>query len=99
MDKGEFAQKVIILRGALGLTQEEFAAKMNVSKRSVSAWENGDVVPKKTVRINMAVICGMPVSEFLLEEEKNPVSSAASQTQVTNDEFLLRFLNAREKNQ
>lgn len=69
MHKHEFAEKILMIRGASGLTQEEFARFVGVSKRSISAWENGDVIPKKTVRIKIAVLCGFSVNEFLLEEE------------------------------
>lgn len=96
MLKTEFAQKVILLRGALGLTQEEFAEKIKVSKRSVSAWENGDVVPKKTVRINMAVVCGLSVSELLLDEEMNPDTNSASQTQADENELMKQLKNVIE---
>lgn len=90
MQKNEFPQKVLMLRGALGLTQEDFAAKIKVSKRSVSAWENGGLFPKKTVRINMAVICGFPVTEFLLDEEKIQGSATSS---TDDNDFIERFKN------
>ncbi len=88
MRKEEFAQKVIMLRGSLGLTQEEFATKIRVSKRSVSAWENGDVVPKKTVRISMAVICNLPANEFLLDAEKLQNTDVDTTSQFDESELL-----------
>ena len=91
VNKNEFAQKIIMLRGALGLTQEEFAEKVNVSKRSVSAWENGELIPKKTVRINIAVMHNIDVNEFLLDEEKSQ-SVTTPQSLEQDEKYLLNQL-------
>lgn len=91
MQKSEFPQKVMVLRGALGLTQEAFAKKIDVSKRSVSAWETGELIPKKTVRIKMAVICGLPVSEFLFDDELVQKTTETSQPQTDQYNFLERL--------
>lgn len=37
-----FADKMIELRKQNGWSQEELAAKLNVSRQSVSKWESGD---------------------------------------------------------
>lgn len=98
MNKNEFAQKIIMLRGALGLTQEEFAKEAGVSKRSVSSWENGDVIPKKTVRINLAVTYNLPVNELLLDEEKpqNINIKEFAQSMANEDELLSQLKNVIE---
>ncbi len=35
------SEKILQLRKAKGLTQEELAEKLNVSRQSVSKWESG----------------------------------------------------------
>lgn len=37
----EFSEKLLTLRKAKNLTQEELAEKLNVSRQSVSKWESG----------------------------------------------------------
>ncbi len=37
----EFSEKLLTLRKAKTLTQEELAEKLNVSRQSVSKWESG----------------------------------------------------------
>lgn len=90
MKKEDFAQRIILLRGAMGLTQEAFAEMIGVSKRSISAWENMDSIPKKTVRIKTAVICGLSANELLLDEEMSPNSldTELNQSKPDVDQFL-----------
>lgn len=38
----DFSEKLLTLRKAKNLTQEELAEKLNVSRQSVSKWESGD---------------------------------------------------------
>lgn len=38
----DFSEKLLTLRKARDLTQEELAEKLNVSRQSVSKWESGD---------------------------------------------------------
>lgn len=40
---GELSEKIVAIRRALGLTQEEFADKLEVSQSTVTRWENGSV--------------------------------------------------------
>ena len=42
----EFSEKLLTLRKAKNLTQEELAEKLNVSRQSVSKWESGQAVPE-----------------------------------------------------
>lgn len=41
MDEQDFAKMVKNLRSKLGLTQEQFAAKVGVTFSTVNRWENG----------------------------------------------------------
>ena len=42
----DFSEKLLTLRKAKNLTQEELAEKLNVSRQSVSKWESGQAVPE-----------------------------------------------------
>lgn len=69
MKQEAFANQLLILRSRTGLTQEEFGKRLNTSKRSISAWENGDGFPRKSFRILLATTFGYPPTTFLLDEE------------------------------
>jgi len=42
----DFAEKLLTLRKAKGLTQEQLAEKLEVSRQSVSKWESAQAVPE-----------------------------------------------------
>ena len=43
----EIAQRIIVLRRALGVTQERLASLIGVTFSTVSRWENGHVRPSR----------------------------------------------------
>lgn len=49
-----FEEKLIQLRKANALTQEQLAEKLNVSRQAVSRWESGDSAPDM---YNLSAIC------------------------------------------
>ena len=56
-----------------GLSQEELAAKLGVSRQAVSKWENGTSDPSTSNLCALAKLYGIPVEELLHEtqEEKS----------------------------
>ena len=56
-------------RQALGLTQEQLAEALNVSRQSVSKWETGQSVPDLDKIIRMADLFGVSVDELVREGE------------------------------
>ena len=62
----KFHEILIRERKRLGLSQEELAAKLNVSRQAVSKWETGDSVPdlpkllalSDTLNISLDTLCG-----------------------------------------
>jgi transcriptional regulator with XRE-family HTH domain len=52
------------LRTKLGLTQEQLAEKMNVTRSSIARWENGIDLPKMENLMELAKIFGVSVNEL-----------------------------------
>ena len=48
-----FETRIKSLRTSLGLNQVEFAAKLSVTKQSVSNWENGNILPSVDMLIKI----------------------------------------------
>ncbi len=53
-------------RTEVGLTQVEFAEKMNVTQQCVSKWEQGDCDLKATTLVKIAEVLGCSVEELLV---------------------------------
>ncbi len=51
------ADKIIMLRKKAGMSQEQLAERLGVSRQSVSKWEGSQSMPAATLRIN---VVGLP---------------------------------------
>ena len=63
-----FADKLIRLRKKSGMSQEELAEKMNVSRQSVSKWEGAQSVPDLEKILQLGDLFGV-TTDYLLKDE------------------------------
>ena len=70
------ADKIIKLRKKNGMSQEELAEKINVSRQSVSKWEGAQSIPDLDKIIQMSELFGV-TTDYLL---KNDVLNVPRQT-------------------
>ena len=59
------------LRKEIGITQEEFAEKLDVSSRTISRWETGTNMPDISLLVNIAEIFNVSISEIINGERKS----------------------------
>ena len=57
------------LRKARGITQEELAALLEVSRQTISQIERGDYSPSVTLALKLARICGVTVEDIFTYQE------------------------------
>ena len=62
------ADKIIKLRKKNGLTQEELADKMNVSRQAVSKWEGAQTIPDLEKILQLSAFFGV-TTDYLLKDE------------------------------
>ena len=62
------ADKIIRLRKKNGLTQEELADKMNVSRQAVSKWESAQTIPDLEKILQLSTLFGV-TTDYLLKDE------------------------------
>ena len=60
-----FAEKLVAVRRAHGLTQEQLASKLYVTRQAVSRWERGEVTPGIDMMKLIAAVTGEPLSHLL----------------------------------
>ncbi len=67
--KQNFSNNLILLRKAKNLTQAQLAEKLNYSDKSISKWENGNVLPDIVTLSQVAEFFGVGL-DVLLGQEK-----------------------------
>lgn len=86
--------KVKALRESASLTQEELAAKCNVSWRTISNLERGLVVPDLVMLVQMCEIFNTKIDDMLSLN----VADGRSKSRMEREQFVvekIRFLNDR----
>lgn len=61
-------EKILSLRKKLGLSQEELAEKLNVSRQAVSRWEVGSAQPDASNVLQLSKLFGV-TADYLLNDE------------------------------
>jgi len=73
------SEKIYKLRKEKGFSQDELAAMLDVSRQSISKWENNSAVPELDKLVRMSEIFGISLDELVkgeaaaMEQEKNVV--------------------------
>ena len=68
----EFAKALAKARKEQGMTQEQLAARVYVTRQAVSRWETGESTPGVDMRKLLATSLGIPVTQ-LLDLPSDPV--------------------------
>ena len=67
-----FQHNVKMLRKAKHISQEEFAARLNVVRQTVSKWENGTSLPDVQMLLKIADVLDVSVNALLNDNRENP---------------------------
>lgn len=92
-----FADNLKTLRRARGLSQEELAGRLHVTRQTISKWENALSVPDAELLLRLAEELEVPVSRLLggpVEEEPAPDQVAAHLAELNR---LLADRNRRSR--
>ena len=92
----ELYEKLYELRRASGMSQEELAEKLGVSRQAVSKWESGATQPELQKLIELSKLYSVSVDELLsLEHAKAPQDTAPAAEVPVQDGF--ESVSAEEK--
>lgn len=78
--KMELTERLIHLRKEQGLTQQQLAERLEVSRQAVSRWELGEAAPTMENLRRLSGLYGVPLSHLLDGEE--PEKAAPSQEEA-----------------
>ncbi len=84
-----FEYKLAELRREKGLTQEELAYKMDVTRQSVSKWESGQSLPDLEKIIKLSELFGV-TTDYLIKDEENSFNT------TFDDKPSLRHISIEE---
>ncbi len=91
------AEKIIKLRKQNGWSQEELAARLNVSRQSVSKWESAASIPDLNKIIRLSEIFGVS-TDYLLKDEIENEMPILTREEVTGNEDSeeIRYVTLQE---
>ncbi|WP_297815518.1 helix-turn-helix domain-containing protein [uncultured Lactobacillus sp.] len=80
----KFATQLTKYRKRHGLSQDQLAQELNVSRQSVSKWENGTALPDVERIIDIATLLDVSLDTLLLDKENAPTEDVSKQISNLN---------------
>ncbi len=81
------------LRTSLGLNQIEFGNKINITKQSISNWENGNIMPSVDMLVKIATTFSVNADYLLGLDEKRTIRvDGLSENQIAYIQSLIHDL-------
>lgn len=87
----EFNNKLYQLRKQKGLSQEELANRLNVSRQTVSKWEMGDSSPDMEKLITISDFFEISLDELVKGKESDSPNTKSSKTEVLNVKYGVKL--------
>ena len=85
-----FPEKLLTLRKANNLTQEQLAEKLDVSRQSISKWESGQATPELEKIVVMSAIFDVTTDYLLKSSEIDDLSVKAEMLEKQQQMMLVR---------
>ena len=82
------AEKITKLRKAHGLSQEDFAEKLDVSRQAISRWENGTALPDAQNVLQISKLFNVTTDYLLNDDYESDSDIPAVQTATKETEDL-----------
>jgi transcriptional regulator with XRE-family HTH domain len=92
----EFNNRLYQLRKQKGLSQEELASRLNVSRQTVSKWEIGDSTPDMEKLMAMSELFDVSLDVLVMGKEEQPQAPAAPKSELLST-FNEKVLTPKNK--
>ncbi|CAO1610203.1 helix-turn-helix domain-containing protein [Brochothrix thermosphacta] len=86
-----FGEKLKMLREQTDITQEEVSQKLNVTRQSVSNWENNKNYPDLTTLVTLSQLYNISLDD-LLKDENNVVKSMKTELNSYRSSELIKLI-------
>lgn len=86
----DFSEKILSLRKSRGLTQEQLAEKLNVSRQSVSKWESGQAIPELETIVALCRVFDITTDYLLKPSEMDELSIKTEILEKQQQQLLIR---------
>ena len=80
-----FKEKLVILRKSRGLTQDEFASAVGVSRQAVYKWESGQSYPEVPKLLEMKLLFSISIDELLDDSYDIPLPEKKKRKRASKD--------------
>ena len=87
----KLSEKIYMLRKKSGLSQEQLAEQLDVSRQAISKWESGVSAPEREKLVTVAAYFGVSVDYLVRDEWETPEESAAS-PRICEAEAITRYV-------
>ena len=81
----EFHNKLYNLRKQKGLSQEELANRLNVSRQTISKWEVGDSTPDMEKLIAISDMFDISLDELVMDKAPMPRAETLSKSEIVGE--------------
>lgn len=85
-----FSEKLLTLRKAKNLTQEQLAEKLNVSRQSISKWESGQATPELEKIVALSAVFDVTTDYLLKSSEIDDLSVKTEMLEKQQQRMLVR---------
>ncbi len=85
----ELSEKIQNLRKGLGLTQEQFAERLFVSRTAVSKWENGRGAPSMDSLRLISKLCSVTLDELLCTDDVIQIAEREKRESIARFAFCV----------
>ncbi len=91
-----FAEKLLALRKAKNMTQEQLAGRLDVSRQSISKWESGQAVPELDKIVALSTIFDVTTDYLLKSSEIDDLSVKTEMLEKQQQQMLAREQQRRQ---
>ena len=81
----EFHNKLYNLRKQKGLSQEELANRLNVSRQTISKWEVGDSTPDMEKLIAISDMFEISLDELVMDKVATQIGETSSKSEIASE--------------